>query len=219
MENEKQINLSNFENCKDIKEKDVLEFLQTQDYKISNFKCKDVQEDDLTEYNTSHRFYFYNYDDLDYTTYNYRLVLLASPEDWENTNLFTNPNKNFLGTKCDNNPFVRYIYFTISEFKVYIVLKDIRYPKYLTTQLEYDLSKEWVQFLAEHKKGYKQNLVALCAARKQTVIDNACKATDYHTAKQKEIDTYLIKAVEAAENEFEQLSEMEKWAEEATTID
>lgn len=213
MENEK-INLSTFLDCGDIKENDVLEFLKSEGYNISNFKCKDVQEEDISQYNSNHEFHFNNFDELDYTTYNSRLVLLASPNTWKDINYFENINENFVSTNCRNNPLVRYIYFSISKFKVYEVLQDIKHPRYLTIKLEYDLSKEWVQFLAKRKENYKPSLIQLIIKQKQSTLEKLerCKQ---ETKKEKEkLDEDLKKVINNTNKEIESFDETTSWLEE-----
>ena len=157
---------------------------------------------------------FNNYDELDYQTYNHRLVLLASPDTWNNTDLFTNVHENYLATKCNNNPFVRYIYFTVSDFKVYEIFKNGKHPQYLTTKLENDLSKEWVQFLAKRKENYKPSLIQLIIKQKQATLEKLerCKQ---ETQKEKEkLDEDLKKVVENTETEIASFDETTQWLEE-----
>ncbi len=214
MENEKQNNLKTFENCKNIIEQDVLEFLKEQGYYISNFKCSEVQNENLDEYSPDHLFSFNNYDELDYQTYNHRLVLLASPDTWKNTDLFENFHENYLSTKCRNNPFVRYIYFTISDFKVYEVLTDRKYPSYLTTKLENDLSKEWVQFLARQKENYKPSLIQLMIKRKELTLEKLERCKEATQKEKERLDEDLNKMIISTKKEVESFDQTTEWLEE-----
>lgn len=214
MENKKQINLTNFERCKDIKQRDVLEFLKSEGYNISNFKYTKVQNYDLYNFEPDYLFSFDNYDELDYETYNHRLVLLGSSNDWKNSDLFNRFNEYYLSTTCNNNPFVRYIYFSISCFKIYEVLQDSEHKYSLTSKLEKDLSKEWVQFLARTKEDYKPSLIQLMIKRKKQAEEDLQNSIEHVKNEKTRLDKYLEeKTVSTIEN-INSINETTEWLEE-----
>ena len=211
MENNNTVNLTNFARCKNITEKDVLEFLKSAGYHVSDFKCTVVQTDNIDEYEINHLFSFNNYDEFDYQTYNHRLILLASPYDWKITGLFNNISEHHSSTKCNNNPFVRYIYFNISEFKVYEVVKDKKYPKHLTTKLDYDLSKEWVQFLAQRKEEYKPSLIKLMIRRKKQAEEDLQCSKDHVENEKAKLDQYLEEKITSTNKEINSINTTTEW--------
>ena len=214
MENKTQINLTNFERCKDIKQRDVLEFLKSEGYNISNFKYTKVQHYGLYNFEPDYLFSFNNYDELDYETYNHRLVLLGSSNDWKNSDLFNRLNEDYLSTTCNNNPFVRYIYFSISCFKIYEVLQDVEHKYSLTSKLEKDLSKEWVQFLARQKEEYKPSLIQLMIKRKKQAEEDLESSKQHVQNKKAELDKYLEKRIIETNQEINLANSTTEWLEE-----
>ena len=83
-----------------------------------------------------------------------KFILLGNPDDWgDNID-------NFHGGYAINNPFVRYVRQTLTHFSIYKIIDksmgtysndDIFGYDDLYKQLEKDLSKEWVKYLAIHK--------------------------------------------------------------------
>ena len=201
MENEKQINLTNFEKCRNIKLDDVGKFLKENGYYWSEYINDDVQENDINEYTREHKFYFNKRLGKEFRTYNHFLILLL---------------KQFrsIEANCNNNKWVRYIYFSISEFKVFEVLTDKKHPRYLTTKLEKDLSKEWVQFLAKQKEDYKPSLIQLMIKRKKQAEESLETSKEQVKKEKAELDKYLEKRIVETNQEINLANTTTEWLEE-----
>ena len=201
MENEKQINLINFKKCRNIKLEDVEKFIKENGYYWSGYINDDVQENDIDEYTKDHKFYFSKKLGKEFRTYNHFMILIL---------------KQFrsIEVNCNNNKYVRYIYFSISEFKVFEVLQDKNHPNYLTTKLEKDLSKEWVQFLAKNKENYKPSLIQLMIKRKkQAEVD--LESSKEHVKKEKaKLDKYLEERTIETTKEIASIDATTEWLEE-----
>ena len=203
MENEKQINLINFEKCRNIKFEDVGNFLQNQGYNWTNYINDDISgQYDIEEFETGHKFYFHKPYTERLQTYNHFLIWTAP--------LFNEDNY----VNCNNNKFVRYIYFSISTFKVFTVFQDKEMPRYLTTKLEKDLSKEWVQFLAQQKEDYKPSLIQLMIKRKQQAEQDLESSKEHVQNEKAKLDKYLEERIVETNEEITTANTTTEWLEE-----
>lgn len=199
MENKEQINLINFEKCRYIKLEDVGKFLQSQGYNWTGYINDEVQDSYLAEFDPDHEFYFHQPSTEQLKAYN-RFLIWINPLFYEKAHV-----------NCNNNKFVRYIYFEISTFKVYTVVQDKEYSTSLTKNLEKDLSKEWVQFLAKQKEDYKDSLIALCikrTAKAKEELENAKKHVEIEKIK---LDKYLEDKTASTINKLYSLDETARW--------
>ena len=203
MENEKHINLNNFEKCKDIKLEDIGKFLKENNYDWSGYVNDIIDTQfDIDEYTIDTNFYFTRKPEKSFDTYNHFLV-------WLNA-LFINES----GINCNNNKFVRYIYFTVSTFKVLTVVQDNKMPRYLTTKLEKDLSKEWVQFLAKQKEDYKPSLIQLMIKRKQQAEQDLESSKEHVQNEKAKLDKYLEEKIVETNQEINLANTTTEWLEE-----
>ena len=202
MENEKQINLTNFEKCRNIKLEDVDKFLSKNGYNWTGYINEDLFENRIEEYRINCEFFFHKYFHNNFSAYNHLLI-------WTD-DLF---NEDF-PVSINNNKFVRYIYFGISTFKVYTVVQDNEMPRYLTTKLEKDLSKEWVQFLAQQKEDYKPSLIQLMIKRKQQAEQDLESSKEHVQNEKAKLDKYLEKRIVETNEEITTANTTTEWLEE-----
>ena len=203
MENEKQINLTNFEKCRNIKFEDVGKFLQEQGYNWTGYIYNNISgEYNMEEFETDHKFYFHKPSTEKLQAYNHFLIWT---NDFFNEDFYVN---------CNNNKFVRYIYFGISTFKVFTVIQDKEMPKYLTTKLAIDLSKEWVQFLAKTKEDYKPSLIQLMIKRKQQAEQDLENSKQHIINEKAKLDEYLEKRIVETNEEINLANTTTEWLEE-----
>ena len=201
MEN-KQVNLINFEKCENIKLEDVGKFLQTQGYNWTGYINEDLFENRIEEYRTNCEFFFNQYFHNKIQAYNHYLI-------WTD-NLFDET----FAVNCNNNKFVRYIYFSVSTFKVYTVVQDTEMPRYLTTKLEKDLSKEWVQFLAQQKEDYKPSLIQLMIKRKKQAEESLEISKEHIQNEKAKLDKYLEERIVETNQEINLANTTTEWLEE-----
>lgn len=202
MENEKT-NLRKFENCKNIKLEDVGKFVQQNGYEWSGYINDSVDTQfDIDEYQTDTKFYFYRNPEKSFDKFNHFLI-------WNNS-LFIDD----IAVNCNNNKFVRYIYFSISTFKVYTVLEDKKYPKYLTIKLEKDLSKEWVQFLAKRKENYKPSLIQLMIRKRKQAEEDLVNSKEYVKNEKAKLDKHLEEKIVSTNEEITTANTTTSWLEE-----
>lgn len=202
MQNEKQINLINFEKCRKIKLEDVQTFLQSQGYDWTGYINDEVQDSYLAEFDPDHEFYFHQPSTEQLKSYN-RFLIWINPLFYEKAHV-----------NCNNNKFVRYIYFEISTFKVYTVVQDKEYSTSLTKNLEKDLSKEWVQFLARTKEDYKPSLIQLMIKRKQQAEQDLESSKEHVQNEKAELDKYLEKRIVETNKEITTANTTTEWLKE-----
>lgn len=203
MENEKQINLINFEECRNIKLEDVGRFLQSQGYNCTGLINENIDgEYGIDEFTTDTKFCFHKLTGKSFSAYNHFLI-------WTGDTF-----RNSFAANCNNNNFVRYIYFSISEFKVDEVLQDKKCPKYLTTELEKDLSKEWVQFLAKTKEDYKPSLIQLMIRRKKQAEADLESSKEHVQNEKAKLDKYLEEKIVSTNKEINLANTTTDWLEE-----
>lgn len=199
MENKEQKYLVDFEKCRQIKLEDVGNFLQSQGYNWTGFINENIDgEYEIDEFNTHTSFYFEKPMGKSFRAYNHFLI-------WTGNSF-----KNSFAAICNNNKYVRYIYFNVTEFKVYTVIAD-EDSIHLTKKLEKDLSKEWIQFLAKQKEDYSKNLIALCikrTAKAKEELENAKKHVEIEKIK---LDKYLEDKTASTINELYSLDETTRW--------
>ena len=198
MEN-KQVNLVNFEKCRNIKLEDVEKFLQSNGYNFTGFINEDIDgEYNIDEFRTDTQFYFHKPLGKSFRTYNHILI-------WTGKSF-----RESFAAICNNNRFVKYIYFNISEFKIYAIASD-EDSKYLAEKFEKDLSKEWVQFLATQKEDYKESLIALCIKRTAKAKEEL-EHTKNHVEREKiKLDKYLEEKTASTTREINSLEEISRW--------
>ena len=202
MENEKRINLTNFEKCRNIKLEDLGKFLSKNGYNWTGYINEDLFENRIEEYRINCEFFFHKYFHNNFSAYNHLLI-------WTD-DLF---NEDF-PVSINNNKFVRYIYFGISTFKVFTVVQDNEMPRYLTTKLEKDLSKEWVQFLAKTKEEYKPSLIQLMIKRKKQAEQNLESSKEHVQNEKAKLDKYLEKRIVETNQEINLANTTTEWLEE-----
>ena len=202
MENEKQINLINFEKCRKIKLEDVQTFLQSQGYDWNGYINDEVQDSYLAEFDPDHEFYFHQPSTEQLKSYNMFLIWI-DPLFYEKAHV-----------NCNNNKFVRYIYFEISTFKVYTVVQDKEYSTSLTKNLEKDLSKEWVQFLARTKEDYKPSLIQLMIKRKKQAEESLESSKEQVKKEKAKLDKHLEERTIETTKEIASIDTTTEWLEE-----
>lgn len=203
MGNEKQINLINFEKCRNIKLEDVGKFLQEQGYNWTGYINEDVSGDySINDFEIDTKFYFQKLCGKSFRAYNHFLIWTAP---LFNEDTYVN---------CNNNKFVRYIYFGISTFRVYTVVEDKDMPKYLTTKLVKDLSKEWVQFLAKQKENYKPSLIQLMIKRKKQAEQDLESSKQHVKNEKAKLDKYLEERIVETNQEINLANTTTEWLEE-----
>ena len=200
MENKEQINLVNFEKCKHIKLEDVGKFLQSQGYNWTGFINENVTgEYEIDEFNNINAlFHFEKPTEKSFRAYNYFLI-------WTGNSF-----KESFTANCNNNKFVRYIYFNVSEFKVSIIFAEEN-SKCLTTKLEKNLSKEWVQFIAKQKEDYSKNLITLCTKRTAKAKEELENSKRYVEIEKIKLDKYLQEKTASTIKELYSLDETTRW--------
>ena len=200
MENKEQINLINFEKCRYIKLEDVGKFLQSQGYNWTGFINENIDgEYGIDEFRADTQFYFCKPFGKSFHTYNHLLIWTGKSS------------RESFAVKLNNNNFVRYIYFNISEFKVYTVITDEN-PKDLTRKLEKNLSKEWVQFLAKQKETYAENLITLCLRRRAKAKEELENAKNHVKNEKMKLDVYLEEKTASTTREITALNETARWS-------
>ena len=203
MENEKQINLTNFEKCRNIKFDDVGKFLQEQGYNWTGYINDNISgQYGIEEFETDTKFYFHKPSTERLQAYNHFLIWTAP---LFNEDTYVN---------CNNNKFVRYIYFGISTFRVSTVLEDKEYPGHLTSKLAKDLSKEWVQFLAKQKEDYKTSLIQLMIKRKKQAEEDLESSKQHVKNEKAKLDKYLEKRIAETNVEINSMNTTTEWLEE-----
>ena len=199
MENKEQINLINFEKCRYIKLEDVGKFLQSQGYNWTGFINENIDgEYGIDEFRADTQFYFHKPTGKSFHAYNHLLIWTGKSS------------RESFAVKLNNNNFVRYIYFNISEFKVYTVITDEN-PKDLTTKLEKNLSKEWVQFLAKQKEAYAENLITLCLRRRAKAKEELENAKNRVKNEKMKLDVYLEEKTASTAKQINSFEETTRW--------
>ena len=102
----------------------------------------------------------------------------------------------------------------ISEFKVFEVLQDKNHPNYLTTKLEKDLSKEWVQFLANNKENFSESLIQLMIKRKKQAEVDLESSKEHVKSEKAKLDKYLKKRIDETNQEINSIDTTTEWLEE-----
>ena len=87
-------------------------------------------------------------------------------------------------------------------------------PRYLTTKLEKDLSKEWVQFLAQQKEDYKPSLIQLMIKRKKQAEQNLEESKQHVINEKAKLDKYLEERIVETNQEINLANTTTEWLEE-----
>ena len=119
-----------------------------------------------------------------------------------------------IGINCNNNKFVRHIYFNVSTFRVSTVLADKNHPRYLTTKLENDLSKQWVQFLAKTKEEYKPSLIQLMIRKRKQAEEDLVSSKEYVKNEKAKLDKHLEERTIETTKEIASIDTTTSWLEE-----
>lgn len=202
MENEK-INLINFEKCRNIKLEDVSKFLQENNYNWTGLLNYNLNMNSLIEeFETNTIFYFNTTTELEFKPHNHFLICTE------------NVNDNHMVINYKNRDLIRYVYFEISTFKVYSVIKDKHYPRYLTTKLEKDLSKEWVKFLSQQKETYKESLIQLMIKRKKQAEEELESSKKHVINEKAKLDKYLKDKILVTNKDLISIDITRQWIEE-----
>ena len=218
-ETEEKVDIHGCVLCKDITLKDIKDFLAYHGYDWSGFMCEIMKDDYLEEYLSSNEFYF---DDIktiseNFSSYIRRMILLGNIENWKTDENFQFFGNTCVGTLCNNNPFVRYIYFNVFEFNVHKVLKNTD-SDLLTTALEKNLSKEWIQFLTKRKINYDKKLVKLCALRRQESLNSLEYQKNSTEIEKRKLDEELKTFTKQSQKQIQFYDQTVKYIEELNSI-
>ena len=183
------------------------EFLDGNGYRIVGYDSNSYDFD-----NSNVRFSRFNISDNDYRYTSRRLILLGPENKWDGTI------KDFRCKNIVKNPFVKYIVWNLTEFKIYTIVRDNSnigfgggYDPSLSAKLEKDLSKEWVEFWALREEDYREFILAESKQVKREVPESIERRKNLLAKRiaelQKETAEYIAKDNEKLEryNEMEQI--------------
>ena len=151
-----------------ITNQDFSNFLDENGYNIVGYDSNSYDFD-----NSNVRFSHFNISDNDYRYTSRRLILLGPENKWDGTI------KDFRCKNIIKNPFVKYIVWNLTEFKIYTIVRDNSnigfgggYDPSFVAKFEKDLSDEWVEYWALKDEKYREFILAECKQVKREVPES-----------------------------------------------
>ncbi len=185
------------------------EFLDNEGYEIVGY--------DHNHYNFERNYiYFSPFDGYEraYRSTDRGLILIGPQDKWEEYHV-----DDFMCSHTAGNPFVKYIDWGLTEFKVYNIVNNSDAggwgndePSY-AARLEKDLSKEWVKFWAMKDQDYAKYILNKCAkvrAEAPKDIENYNNMLAKRIAELEKENTQRIDGVNKKVEKYDQIEQIVK---------
>lgn len=189
-----------------ITNQDFQNFMHGNGYNIVGYDSNSYDFD-----NSNIRFSRFNISDNDYRYTSRRLILLGPESEWGESI------KDFRCKNIVKNPFVKYIVWNLTEFKMYTIVGDNSnvgfgggYDPSFAAKLEKDLSNEWVKYWALKDEEYREFILAECKQVKREVPESIERHNNLLAKRIAELQENTTKVIAEENEKLERYNKMEQ---------